>query len=157
MAASSAIERFTTELFGLLRETFEQVDGIYLDRDTSLFETLAGIDAEKASRPIGNGCASIAAQVDHVRFYLDLLQRYMRDEPPTERVDWRASWRITTVTDEAWRASQGELRESYGRLLTLLHGFETWEGEEEIGGAMACVVHTAYHLGEIRQALCFLR
>lgn len=40
----------------------------------------------------------------------------------------------------------------------LLKAIERWEGEEEVGGALAIVVHTkAYHLGEIRQALCVLK
>jgi hypothetical protein len=29
--------------------------------------------------------------------------------------------------------------------------------EETMGGALSIVVHTAYHLGEIRQALCTLK
>ena len=157
MASSIVLERFTTDLFRLLRETFEQVEGMYLDRGTSLFETLATISAEQASRPIGNGCAPIAAQVNHVRFYLDVLQQYMRDEPPAEKVDWQTSWQIGTVTPEEWQALQRELHDSYQRLLALLHSFESWEGEDEVGGAMACVIHTAYHLGEIRQALCLVR
>lgn len=157
MAKSIVLERFTTDLFRMLHETFEQVEGIYLDRNTSLFETLATLSAEQASRPIGSGCASIAAQVNHVRFYLDVLQQYMRYEPPAEKVDWQASWQVAAVTPQEWEALKGELNNSYQRLLTLLRGFDSWEGEEEIGGAMACVVHTAYHLGEIRQALCFLR
>ncbi|MBC8075970.1 MAG: hypothetical protein H7Y32_07845 [Chloroflexales bacterium] len=157
MAPSIALQRFTTDLFRLLHETFEQVEGIYLDRNTSLFETLATICAEQASPPIGTGCASIAAQVNHVRFYLDVLQQYMRYEPPAEKIDWRESWQIATVTPETWQALQRSLRDSYQQLLALLHDFDTWEGEEEVGGAMACVVHTAYHLGEIRQALCFVR
>ncbi len=32
-----------------------------------------------------------------------------------------------------------------------------WGGETAIGGALAIVVHTAYHLGEIRQALCIVK
>ena len=34
------VERLTFTLFGLLTETFEQVHGIFLDKGTSLFETL---------------------------------------------------------------------------------------------------------------------
>ena len=29
--------------------------------------------------------------------------------------------------------------------------------EDTIGGALSIMVHTAYHLGEIRQALCTLK
>ncbi len=74
---------FTTELFDLLGETFEQVQGMYLDKGTSLFETLANISAAEASIPVGGKCATLAAQVEHVRFYLDVLEQIMtRDEIP---------------------------------------------------------------------------
>ena len=38
-----------------------------------------------------------------------------------------------------------------------MHGLTTRDGEDEIGGAMAILGHTAYHLGEIRQALCTIK
>jgi hypothetical protein len=39
----------------------------------------------------------------------------------------------------------------------MLQGDIDWDSENAIGGALAIVVHTAYHLGEIRQALCTLK
>ena len=33
----------------------------------------------------------------------------------------------------------------------------TWPNESEIGDVIAIIAHTAYHLGEIRQALCIIR
>lgn len=86
-----------TNLFEILDETFEQVQGIYLDKGTSLFETLATITATEASQPISSHCASIAAQVNHVHYYLDVLSGYMRQHPP-DVVDWPASWHVTTVS-----------------------------------------------------------
>jgi hypothetical protein len=38
----------------------------------------------------------------------------------------------------------------------LFNKTEKWD-DETIGGSMAIIVHTAYHLGEIRQALCTLK
>jgi hypothetical protein len=61
------LENFTSTLFALLDETFEQVHGIYLDRGTSLFETFAGSTAKEASRATSGKCATLAAQVNHVR------------------------------------------------------------------------------------------
>ena len=151
-----ALERFTNELFEVLDETFEQVHGIYLDKGTSLFETLATITAEEASRPVSATCASIAAQVDHVRFYLDVLERHMRHET-VGTIDWQESWQLKAVTSAEWDALRRRLKETYQRVLTLMKGFETWDGENEISGALAILVHTAYHLGEIRQALCTIR
>jgi hypothetical protein len=156
MPKQIALERFTSELYDLLDETFEQVHGIYLDRNTSLFETLETVSAEEASRPVSAKCASIAGQVEHVRFYLAVLERYMRGEA-VGKVDWQASWYLKTVTDEEWEALKGRLRGQYESVLSVIKGFDTWEGENEIGGALAVVIHTAYHLGEIRQALCTVK
>jgi len=155
MSTPDLRDRFTGTLFALLDETFEQVHGIYLDRGTSLFETLATISAAEASRPISATCASLAAQVDHVRFYLDVLEQYMRGEAVGE-VDWQSSWRLRAVTPEEWESLKARLRVAYERVIGVMKRVESWEGENEIGGALAMVVHTAYHLGEIRQALCTL-
>ena len=154
---TSTTERFTEALFEMLDETFEQVHGVYLDGGTSLFETLAGVSAEMASRPVSASCASLAAQVEHVRFYLEVLERSITNQPVGE-VDWGEIWRtVRAVTPDEWALSQRRLKETYDRVTTILRGQHTWEGENEIGGAMAILVHTAYHLGEIRQALCTLR
>ena len=151
-----AIERFTNELFPLLEETFERVNGIYLDKGTSLFETLDTISAEEASHPVSAHCASIAGQVEHVRFYLQVLQDYMQQKE-IGKIDWQASWYLKTVTPDEWEALKQRLRATYQGVLALIKSFESWEGENDIAGALAIVVHTAYHLGEIRQALCVVR
>lgn len=156
MTAQLDINRWTTELFAVLEETFERVQGIYLDHGTSLFETLATITAAEASQPISAQCASIAAQVFHVRYYLDVLSSYMRKQPPAS-VDWQASWRVTTVSPAEWDDLRQRLRDTYQDVRTLFRSFETWDGDEDISGALAIVVHTAYHLGEIRQALGVIR
>ena len=149
-------ERFTNELFDLLRETFEDVQGIYLDKGTSLFETLDTVSAEEASRPVSAECASIAAQVEHLRFYLDVLRRVIQ-KPPVGKIDWQESWQLEKVTPEEWEALKGRLREAHESVLTVLKSHESWEGEDDIGGSLAILAHTAYHLGEIRQALCVVR
>jgi len=59
-------ERFTKEFFDILEETFESHHGIYLDRNTALFETLETINDTEASRSVGGKCATLAAQVAHV-------------------------------------------------------------------------------------------
>ena len=96
MTDSIPVERFTHTLFGLLTETFESVYGIFLDRGTSLFETLDGITAAQASRATSDRCATLAAQVNHVRFYLDVFEGYMLEAPQTE-VDWQSSWQVGVV------------------------------------------------------------
>ena len=147
---------WATELFAVLDETFEHVSGIYLDKGTSLFETLATVTADEASRPISAQCASIAAQVNHVRYYLDVLSGYMREQPPAS-VDWAASWHVTSVSPAEWDELRQGLREAYGQVRSLCESIEAWDEGEHLAGALAIVVHTAYHLGEIRQGLGVLR
>jgi len=150
-------EHFTTALYTLLDETFDNVQGYFLDKGTSLFETLATISAEEASIPVGGKCATLAAQVKHVAFYLDVVEKSVRTQQ-NERQDWGKIWRETSaVTPEEWAALQAALRESYHRIKALIHDTTEWSSDYVIGGAIATIVHTAYHLGEIRQALCSLR
>lgn len=148
---------FTSALMTLLDETFDNVHGYYLDRGTSLFETLAGITAAEASIPVGGRCATLAAQVKHTAFYLDVIEASIRD-PNYPRADWGEIWRtVHAVTLDEWAAIQVDLRQSYDRIIALIEETPSWPGADEIAGAIALVAHTAYHLGEIRQALCTLK
>lgn len=147
---------FTVNLYDLFEETFETHHGIYLDKGTSLLDTLKAVSAQEASIPVGGKCATLAAQVTHVIFYLDVLERYIVHHD-TSPADWGEVWRtVSAVTDEEWDALKVKLEAAYRRVDAMLRGIETWT-EDSIGGAMAIVVHTAYHLGEIRQALCTLK
>ena len=156
MPTQIALATFTKALSGLLTETFEQVHSIYLDPGTSLFETLETISAEEASRPVSATCASIAAQVEHVRFYLAVLARYARGEQ-VGKIDWADSWQLQQVTPDGWDALKGRLRAAHRDILAIVADETTWQNEDAIGGSLAIVVHTAYHLGEIRQALCTIK
>ena len=148
---------FTKALYSLLDETFDNVQGFYLDKGTSMFETLATITAAEASIPVGGKCATLAAQVKHVAFYLDVLEKTVRTQQ-FEKQDWGKIWRETSaVTPAEWEEIKAELRQSYDRIKTLIYDTPVWPTEFEIGGAIATIVHTAYHLGEIRQALCTIR
>ncbi|MFZ1754619.1 MAG: hypothetical protein WBO46_13880 [Caldilineaceae bacterium] len=157
MSSRIQAEHFTAAIFALLDETFESVQGIYLDKGTSLFETLATISAQEASIPVGGKCATLAAQVKHIAFYLDVLEKAMRTGE-FERQDWGKIWRETSaVTPAEWDGLQAALRESYSRIRALVTETTEWSSDEQIGGAIAVIAHTAYHLGEIRQALCTLQ
>jgi hypothetical protein len=157
MSTQISTESFTKALHLLLDETFDSVQGFYLDKGTSFFETLATISAEEASIPVGGKCATLAAQVKHTAFYLDVLEENVRTQK-FEPVDWEEIWReVTAVSPQEWQAIQDELRQSYNRIKQLISSQSEWQNEHEIGGAIAMIVHTAYHLGEIRQALCVLK
>jgi len=149
-------EDFQNTLFALMEETFEKPRGIFLDKDTALFQTLETVSAQEASIPVGGKCASLAAQVAHVTFYMGVLERYVIHNDSTP-ADWGEIWRtIEKVTPEEWESIKSSLNETYNRISKMFHDNEVWN-EDSMGGALAIVVHTAYHLGEIRQALCVLK
>lgn len=157
MKTSIQTEHFTNALLQLLDETFDQVHGFYLDKGNSLFETLATVSAEEASVPVGGRCATLAAQVKHVAFYLDVLEQAVRTQT-YERQDWGQIWRETSaVSATEWAELIAQLRASYDRIKQLIADTNEWPSERHVGGAIAAIAHTAYHLGEIRQALCTLQ
>ena len=140
-----------------LQETFEKVGGIYLDSGTSLFETLATINAEEASQPVSAHCASLAAQVKHVIFYIHTTERYMLTTDDF-RVDWDEVWRTThAVTPAEWQALQDELKAAYTELRQIADGIEVWDADRPLGGIFTILLHTAFHLGQIREAMCVLK
>ena len=139
-----------------LTETFESVFGIYLDKGDSLFESLAQISAADASAPMGD-CATIAAHVAHIDYYLRVLEDRMfgRD---VSWVNWDEIWRTVGAVDEAdWAALQADLRANYDRIKGHLAGADDWQGRRELSSLLGIIVHSAYHLGEIRQMMCRLR
>ncbi len=154
MRKTIANELFSNEIIDILEETFETHHGVYLDKGTSLFETLDQISAEEASIPVGNRCATIAAQVEHVIFYLEVLGQVISGQE-IKKADWDEIWgRVSSVTSEKWDDMKLRLRTEYEQLSAMLRSLDNWEHNDAIGGSIAILVHTAYHLGEIRQALC---
>lgn len=157
MSAQIPLKRFKKALFACLDETFSTVRGIYLDNGTTLFETLDGVSAEEASRAISSNSATVAAQVEHIRFYLDVLDDYMRTgEDKTN--NWREIWdTVHEVTPEQWEDMKLRLKQSHERVMARINSFDKWDGKYDIAGSLSILVHTAYHLGGIRQALGAIR
>ena len=157
VSAQIPVKRFKKALLACLDETFSNVRGIYLDKGTTLYETLDGVSAEEASIAISPKSATIAAQVEHIRFYLDVLDDYMRTGVDKTN-NWREIWEtVSAVTPDEWEDIKRRLRESHERALTTINAFETWDGKYDIAGALSILVHTAYHLGGIRLALGAIR
>jgi hypothetical protein len=145
-------------LLQFIDETFSQVQGMYLDKGTTLYETLDGVSAEEASRAAGPQSATIAAQVEHVRFYLDVLDEIIKTKHLEKKYNWREIWEtVREVTPEQWEDLKRRLHESHDRVLATINSFENWDGEYDVGGAISIIAHTAYHLGGIRQALGVIR
>ena len=140
----------------VLDETFVNVQGIYLDKNTSLIETLEGISAEEASIPVSESGASIAGHVEHVRFYLAVLIDSMRGVE-IGKIDWQLSWLVNAVTEAQWQELRKDLRKAYLEAKNLIEGFENWEGEQDVWDSLAVISHTSYHLGAIRLALFGVR
>ena len=150
-------EQFTNALLVLLDEAFEDVHGFFMDPHDTLFETLTSVSAAEASIPVGGKCATLSAQVKHIAFYLDVYINTFHN-PASSKMDWGEIWRtVNLVTPAEWQSIQDELRTSYTRLRDFIKTSSFWQSHTDIADAFAVVSHTAYHLGEIRQALCSLR
>lgn len=149
-------EEFRNTVLKFMGETFEQPMGIFLDPGTSLFQTLDTVSADEASIPVGGKCASLAAQVAHLTFFIESFERFALQGDDSPR-DWGQIWRtVEKVTPQEWDAHKLKLRQAYDRMMKLFGENPVWN-EATMGGALSIVVHSAYHLGEIRQALCTLK
>jgi hypothetical protein len=118
--------------------------------DRGLVGALDALSADDASARPGEG-SSIAAHVEHVRYGLELMNRWASGEKdPFATANYSQSWKRQRVTEEEWQ----NLREAIAREL---HAWETAVRERRdfggiaFPGMIASVVHVAYHLGAIRQ------
>lgn len=158
MSAQIPLERVKPILLQFIDETFSHVHGMYIDKGTTLFETLNGVSAAEASRAASPQTATIAAQVDHVRFYLDALEEIMRTQNFNKQYNWQEIWdTVREVTPEQWNDLKRRLHDSYVNVLATINFFETWDRPYDVGGVVSIIAHTAYHLGGIRQALAVIR
>lgn len=118
--------------------------------DPGLLRSLDKLPAAAASVAGPGGGPSIAAHVDHLRYGLELLNRWSRGEEPFENADYGASWRRLVVSDREWAKLREQLgAEAHGWLATVRQPREL--SDTELTGILAGVAHLAYHLGAIRQ------
>jgi hypothetical protein len=152
-----AVNTFKNALLYILDETFDNVHGAYLDPGDSLFTTLEGVTAQQASVPVIGKKNSIASQINHVIFWFDVGFRYMRGENPGKQ-DWGKAWELVAVTDDEWEELKRDLRDRQQTLVRLINETPAaaFNSEEMVGGAMATIAHTAFHLGQIRHALSII-
>ena len=145
-------DAFLRDVLFILRETFEGSpegqSSAYLDRGVSVFSTLDGLSAEESSVRINS--TSVAAHTEHAKFYLDRLVEFI--EGRKEKVHWEQSWLIETVSTEEWDILRAGMKKSYDNVLRCFSEITDWN-EETLGGAIAIIAHTAYHLGAIRQIM----
>ena len=147
----------TGQLLAVLDEALEgpKFDWTYFTdsgAESGLFGTLASITAAEASKAWAG--STIAAHAGHVAFALEASAAWIAGDRSSR--DWPESWSVHFVDDAAWKAMQRRLRDHYAILRQAIaaHGHT---GDEALGGSIAALAHTAYHLGAIRQKVAASR
>jgi hypothetical protein len=145
---------FVSNLLALFDETFHGSPGgegsIYLDRGISWEASLRNVSAGDASRPVFEGATTIVAQVTHVLYYFEVMPQFMAGaSPPT---DWPGSWKVTSASNAEWDELRARLLAAGAQMREHFLTAGQWD-EDSAGGAMALLVHCAYHLGAVRQLL----
>ena len=158
---TSADGVFQQALSKMLIEIFDGPPGqeayVLNPGDQGLLRQLDSIDAKTASSHGVPGKPSVAAHVDHLHVGLAALNRWAAGEPnPWAGVDWNASWKRNTVSDDEWKALRDDLKRDVSRWRQAVAARATWDGMAA-SAALSTAAHTAYHLGAIRQILAALR
>ena len=156
MSDAIASEAIQKAVLNVLTETFEKGYRYYTEEGGTILETLETVSAEEASRAASPLVGTLAAQVFHTAFYLEDSIRGATGADGGEETDWAGSWSLTTVTEAEWDDLRQNLRTQYGRTQELIRGVPAWN-EDTLSFVIAIVAHSAYHLGEIRQALGVIR
>jgi hypothetical protein len=143
---------FVNELVELLEETFERSSGHYLYRNTSLMESISALTAADASKRSSANGESVAAHVNHMRFFLDVLRDYITGAN-REPADWDSSWTLVEVDDAGWRRLVAELKRAYADVVELARSYDGTEEAIYLGGMMSILAHSAFHLAAVRQII----
>jgi hypothetical protein len=145
------IQRVLSILLGeLLDGAATEAAWVLNPEDPGLLRSLEKLPAAAASAVAPGGGSSIAAHVDHLRYGLELLNRWSQGENPFADADYGASWRRLAVSDREWAILRDELGAQARRWLETV-GQPRDLGDAELTGVLASVAHLAYHLGAIRQ------
>jgi hypothetical protein len=141
----------------LLKVFDELIDGAATEQgwllnpsDPGLVSSLEQLPAKAASTEPSNGGASIAAHVEHLRYGLELLNRWLRGDKPFADTDYKASWTRSAVSNAEWESRLESLRQEAHRFREALKHPRAFTGMQ-LAGLVASVAHLAYHLGAIRQ------
>lgn len=147
-------QTLSTSLAALFGELVDgpPADGAFMLNagDAGLLASLDRLTAAAASVSVAGG-ATIAAHADHVRYGLELLNRWHAGEAnPWATADWSAAWRRTSVSDAEWAAVRSALADQARRWHAALKVPREME-PIALNGVIGSVAHLAYHLGAIRQ------
>ena len=150
-AVSSELNEAVTRLFRELAHGVAPDNCFVLNpKDQGLLASLHRISAAAASAPAPGGGASIAAHVDHLRYGLELMNRWAQGEDPFSSADYSASWKRGTVDEPAWAGLRAGLRKEIDQWSRVIEHPRPLSAIE-LTGLLASVVHLAYHLGAMRQ------
>lgn len=145
------------QLLSVLREAVEGQSGTwtyFIDKrpDAALLGALEAIKADEASRVWGDN--SIAAHVHHAAFAMAASAAAIEGDETA--VDWKQSWKVTSVDEAAWKELVSRVAREYQRLR---RAFESRASASDaaFGEAVGAIAHVAYHLGAIRQKIVGLQ
>src|SRR5690606_11102719 len=118
--------------------------------DAGLIRSLRRLSAQTASLgPAGR--SSVAAHVRHLSYGFDLLNQWARGHDPFRDADYAHAWTQQDVTDEQWRQAVDSHELNIRHWIASLESrSDPWDATT-LPGAIASVVHLAYHAGAIRQ------
>jgi len=121
--------------------------------DSGVLGIVANVSAAEASKSVdgsGESGTTIAANVEHLRWSLSMMNAAVRGENFEGK--WKESWRLLTVDNASWDALRNELRAEFEMLCQDLQA-QTDLPEQYLTGTLALLPHAAYHLGTIRQMI----
>lgn len=121
--------------------------------DEGLLRALEHIDRKAASHSVVGG-APIAQHVEHLRYGISLMNRWVGgEENPFEDADWGHAWTTSVASDEEWADLRAALAEEVATWKAQLGAVGTGAGmpKSAIRGLIGSVAHLAYHMGAIRQ------
>lgn len=146
---------FRENLLELLDETVlgvdESADGTrYLDRSAGFIPTLASLDENTVSTPPFPGATTVVAQLRHTVYYAEILLQFSRGKQPA--IDWPGSFRPSGATSAEYAELANRLKAVCSELRADAEATSTWS-DDLVGTYMNILVHTAYHLGSLRQLI----
>ena len=102
------------------------------------------------SRPIPEDAPSIAGQVHHVAFHVEMSSAWLKGDRADR--DWAKSWSVREVDAKEWDSLRRRIRAEYDQLVRAVGEEESARGEA-LPTVIGAIAHAAYHLGAIRQRL----
>lgn len=127
---------------------------------TGLLDTLQDLSPEAASSHVLPGRPAIAAQVAHVLLSLETEEteetERERAADKTAEPDWDAAWKREAPDETTRDALAREAEAAYRATRTFFLEGVNAEDSQSVTRAISLVVHTAYHLGAMRQLKAIL-